>query len=249
MYSVKKFKALLNGNRQNISSLIRKIKMRMFINIKDIEHLKPKYVCKKKWYGNNYGGFYINPDLVDEDSVVYSFGIGKDISFDKQIITSHRCKVFGFDPTPKSIDYIKSIDKEPLFTFFDFGISTTTGNKKFYLPTNKNAVSASLVYNSIVSSNEFIEVKMKSFEDISRILGHKHIDVVKMDIEGAEYEVLESFINSEVSVKQLLIEFHDRLYPEELKSKKITDLLYKSGFEIFASSLNYEEISFINTKL
>jgi hypothetical protein len=90
---------------------------------------------------------------------------------------------------------------------------------------------------------------MKSFDDISNELGHKHVDIVKMDIEGAEYEVLETLMNSKVTIKQLLVEFHDRFHPEEVKSKQITQLLNKNGFEVFASSLNYEEISFINTKI
>ena len=37
----------------------------------------------KEWYGNGYGGFYVDPSLVPENAIVYSFGIGEDISFDK----------------------------------------------------------------------------------------------------------------------------------------------------------------------
>ena len=71
-------------------------------------HLKVSIIIEKKWYGNNYGGFYANPDLINQDSIVYSFGIGADISFDEAIIKNHNCTVYGFDPTPKSIDWIKN---------------------------------------------------------------------------------------------------------------------------------------------
>ncbi len=50
---------------------------------------------------------------------------------------------------------------------------------------------------------------MKSIENIMKELGHKHIDVLKMDIESAEYDVIENILNAKISITQILIEFHD----------------------------------------
>ena len=33
--------------------------------------------------------------------MVYSVGLGQDISWDKALIEKYRCEVYGFDPTPK----------------------------------------------------------------------------------------------------------------------------------------------------
>src|SRR5690554_1691728 len=38
-------------------------------------------------------------------------------------------------------------------------------------------------------------------------LGHKHIDVLKMDIEGAEYDVIENILSAQLPITQILIEF------------------------------------------
>jgi glycosyltransferase involved in cell wall biosynthesis len=54
-------------------------------------HLKPSVFVKKQWYGNNYGGFFICPEFLNSNSIVYSFGIGEDISFDQAVIYSHNC--------------------------------------------------------------------------------------------------------------------------------------------------------------
>jgi len=43
-----------------------------------------------------------------------------------------------------------------------------------------------------------------------RELGHVSIDLLKMDIEGAEYDVLADMISQRIPVKQLLVEFHHR---------------------------------------
>jgi len=43
-----------------------------------------------------------------------------------------------------------------------------------------------------------------------RELRHASIDLLKMDIEGAEYDVLADMISQRIPVKQLLVEFHHR---------------------------------------
>ncbi len=249
MYLVGKLMQIINEKRQNIRSFFRKIWLRLSMDKQNVFHLKKTFRCKKKWYGSSYGGFYVNPNLLNESSIVYSFGIGKDISFDRTIIKKHRCKVYGFDPTPKSIEYVKTNNRNSLFLFNDYGISRRTGVEIFFLPKDERGVSGSMSMNQSVSEEKTIHVKVKSFEDIAKEFGHHHIDVVKMDIEGSEYDVLETLLDSKVSITQLLVEFHDRCYEGEIKSKKITKLLFKNGFEIFATSINFEEISFINVEL
>lgn len=245
-----KIRHFINSKRLNYISWKRKKTLSRQIDKKKISHLVPTVKCNYKWYGGSYGGFYINPSLLTSDSIIYSFGIGKDISFDKTCIKKHKCKIFAFDPTPKSIDFIKTQSLPDSFTFFDFGITASdSGAIDFYLPTNPKGVSGSLVKSDVVDQNNKIQVKMKSYDDIVNKLGHKHIDVIKMDIEGSEYEVLETILGSELTVDQLLIEFHDRLFDQEqYKSKEIVKKMKEKGYEIFASSSTYEEVSFIHKR-
>ncbi len=243
---LKKIKSFINYHRLNLESFFRKVSLYFQLEKEKIQHLKVIVKCKKRWYGNSYGGFYINPKLLNKDSVVYSFGIGKDISFDKKVMLKHGCKVYAFDPTPKSIAYIQAQKLNPLFHFYPFGISTKTGSEVFYLPKNKKAVSGSMAEHSFVDLYDKISVEMKTLSDIMQDLGHKHIDVLKMDIEGSEYEVVESILNLQIPIKQLLIEFHDRFFDTaEYKSKKLVKSLQENGYEIFAKSLSAEEVSFI----
>jgi FkbM family methyltransferase len=245
-----KIKFLILFIIQNYKAGIRKLKMRLQIEKRFVVHLNPTISCDKKWYGSIYGGFYINPNFICPTSVIYSFGIGTDITFDTKCIQKHNCKVYGFDPTPKSIKWIKSINHDPKFIFYDFGISTISGMQTFYLPYSTKGTSGSLKKTTEVDERMPIQVKMKSFIDITQDLQHPYIDVIKMDIEGAEYEVLNSIIDSGIPFGQLLIEFHDRLYEGGAPmSYKIVGLLKEKGYEIFAHSINYEEISFINKSL
>lgn len=215
-----------------------------------VAHLNKTVDCDHKWYGNNYGGFYMNPSLINSKSIIYSFGIGKDVSFDRTCMKKHNCSIFAFDPTPESINFISQQNLPDLFHFHGYGISDgKSGKYRFFLPENPKGVSGSLLDSEAVSTDRSIEVEMKSFDDIVTELGHKHIDVIKMDIEGSEYTVLEKILESNITIDQLLIEFHDRLFDQEnYRSKEIVEKLKSHGFEVFASSKTYEEISFIHKR-
>ena len=62
-----------------MNTLIRKVYRTIksqFINPFKFKHLRIGLKSKSKWYGNQYGSFYLNPDLINENAIVYSFGIG-----------------------------------------------------------------------------------------------------------------------------------------------------------------------------
>ena len=211
-----------------------------------LKYHKVRIKCNSKWYGNKYGGFYVCPNLLSSSSIVYSFGIGEDISFDKSIIEEFQCDVFGFDPTPKSIDWVNTQRLPKKFHFFEYGIDNVSGTAKFYLPRNPVFVSGSIFANTNLITNETIDVQMKSFQDIVSDLGHKKIDILKMDIEGSEFHVLESIFKANINIDQILIEFHDRFFKDgKARLKRAEKILQSNGFEIFALSDSLEEVSFI----
>ncbi|MCU4156683.1 FkbM family methyltransferase [Carboxylicivirga sp. A043] len=203
-----------------------------------------------EWVGSSNGGFFVAPEYIKPGSVVYSFGIGQDISFDRLLIEKYNCQVFGFDPTPKSIDWVKEQGAINNFHFVPVGISDKTGELEFFLPVNDNHVSGSLVDNAVTNSDNTIKVPVKDLKTIAKELGHQSIDVLKMDIEGAEYDVIPSILESGINIRQVLIEFHHRLYPQgNQKTKEAIELLAQHGYRVFATSEILEEISFIKSEV
>ncbi|MFZ5940128.1 MAG: FkbM family methyltransferase [Bacteroidota bacterium] len=224
-------------------------RIRYIIRKQDKELLKVTVGCNHSWYGNKHAGFFICPDLLDSHSVVYSFGIGEDISFDQAVIENHGCTVCGFDPTPKSVNWINGLSPDNNFRFFDFGISEKSGPVEFFLPKNPDHVSGSLLAQSNVDTMRKVRVEMKSLPDIMTQLGHDHIDVLKMDIEGAEYGVLAHILKQKLRIGQILVEFHDRFFDKGTRlSEKTIKALEKNGYRIFAVSGTKEEVSFIHRR-
>jgi len=203
-----------------------------------------------RWYGRPHAGFFVCPDLVRENALVYSFGTGEDVSFDIAMIQHHNCTVHAFDPTPKSIEWVARQSLPSGFHFHPYGIGAETGTVQFNLPANESHVSGSIVDYSHLDTRKRIEVPMRSFPDILSELGLRRIDVLKMDIEGSEYEVIPTILAAEVEIGQILVEIHERYFPDgREKTRKMLELMNEHGFQVFGVSDSLEEISLIHTSL
>lgn len=206
---------------------------------------------EKRFYGNEGGGFYVHPPVLNEKSIICSLGIGEDISFDRAAIEHHGCRVYGFDPTPKSVAWLwRQTGLPARFEFFEWGIAEKTGPLEFFLPKNANHVSGSLLKQDWIDERRTIRVEMKSWADIVAGLGRERIDVLKMDIEGAEYLVLDGILNGPVPIGQILIEFHDRLFKDgKARTREALRKMKGHGYEIFGVSASGEEVSFIKADI
>src|SRR5436190_1739795 len=107
-----------------------------------------------EWHGSSYGGRMILANSLHASSVVYSFGIGRDISFDESIIEKYGCDVHGFDPTPGAIDFVRQRDP-PRFILHEFGLSDATGQATLYPPVDARHVTGSLVRASQLARTGF----------------------------------------------------------------------------------------------
>jgi FkbM family methyltransferase len=200
-------------------------------------------VTKEK-HGSVYGGWVINPDLISKDSIVYSFGIGNDISFDLSIIHKYGVNVYAFDPTPKVKDWLAAQDLPAEFIYEGVALSDKNGNMKFYKSANPNYISHSSV--AINEQDDFVEVPALRLDSIMKDLGHTHLDILKIDIEGAEYPVLKDILDSGVRIDQVLVEFHHFFSAfSKTDTEDITRLMNAKGYKIFYISPNGYEYSFI----
>lgn len=154
--------------------------------------------------GSEYGKHYAVLDFLNKNSLVYSFGIGEDITFDLELMNRIGCEINAFDPTPKSLKWIKEQKLPEKFKFFEYGLSDKNGILKFDPPPNPEWVS----YKE--SENGSFEFPVKKLSSIKEELGHqdKRIDFLKLDIEGSEYSVIDNILLENLNPIQMSVEFH-----------------------------------------
>lgn len=171
---------------------------------------RPQLTRHLQKFGSEYGGYFLDATLVDSASVVYSLGIGQDISFDLALIAHTGAQVFAFDPTPEVASWLRSRDLPQQFHFRAVGIAGHDGDEKFYLPPRTDWISHSLVRADQYSSQSVV-LPVVRLSEAMRLQGHRRIDALKMDIEGGEYTVIEEIVRERIPITQLLVEFHHRL--------------------------------------
>jgi len=195
------------------------------------------------------GGWWFSTEKLNNDSIVYSLGVGDEINFDLAIIEQFGVEVFGFDPTPNSIELLDSSKLPDRFHFFPWAVMATDGTLKFYPRLKKDGSKSDVMFTMIPeeeTKDDVIEVPAYSLSSITEKLGHDRIDLLKMDIEGAEYKVLEGLLDCPVLPEQLLVEFHHRFVENGLqRTYDIVDQLRSVGYKIFAISEIGREISFL----
>lgn len=224
-------------------------------------------------YGTNYGGWFIPRDInLNENSIVYSVGVGEDISFDIILQSKYNCNIILIDPTEKAIKHYnecKKFFKDKTFKFtgniqFDYydkiknenpnmdkikyiniGLWNKKDKLKFYKQSNKDYVSQSFIEGMF--SNEYDEVEVDTLDNILKLNNHQQCDLLKMDIEGAENIVLNNMLDNKIYPTYLCIEFDLYLKNKDFKNttREIVDRLYENNYKVLAND-NYN-ITFIRT--
>lgn len=196
-------------------------------------------------FGSDYGGYEIITTGLNADSVVYSFGVGEDASFDLALIERFGLVVHAFDPTPKSMKWVKQQRFSDRFVMHEYGIADFDGTAPFSPPENPDHVSHTLL-DRPATQDRAIAAPVKRLSSIMKDLGHARIDVLKLDVEGAEYAVIEDMRRSNVRPGQILVEFHHRFPGVGIrKSTTAITTLRCMEYRIFSVSPNNEEFCFV----
>lgn len=191
--------------------------------------------------GTDYGGWTIDLDSIENNSTIIDAGLGEDISFSLELQKIKNVKIIGIDPTQKSIEYIKNLNLDN-FELIEKAIAKY-GEKQITMFKNKNSehVSESMFSSHFSVKGEFYSVDCISFKEL--IENNHNISLIKMDIEGSEYDCLQECLG----IKQVCVEFHD--FCIEDKKRKDTDLMIKmmikNGYEVLYSNGQKNEFTFI----
>ena len=178
------------------------------------------------------GGWTVPAEAIAPGAICYCAGVGEDVSFDLALIEKHACEVFSFDPTPRSIEFVgNEVDADPRFHFLPYGIWSEDRTMTFHQPEE------GLMFHSLTSdadaSSQF-DAECKRLATLMRELGHDHIDLLKLDIEGAEYDVVDDLVTSGIRPRVLCVEFHGvaRMDASMWRLRRSLRALAQTGYRI-----------------
>jgi FkbM family methyltransferase len=178
----------------------------------------------KKWFQEN--GDYrhrLNYDGLIAESLVFDLG-GFKGQFASDLYAKYNSKVFVFEPVTTFYEFIRDrFHCNSNLTVFPFGL----GERDYSLPIYLSGDSSSGYRKS---GEEFELVRIVSFQNFLGNHAINAIDLMKVNIEGAEYDLLDHLIENGIHlrIKNLQIQFHRAVPNYKARYMRIAKELEKS---------------------
>jgi FkbM family methyltransferase len=140
---------------------------------------------------------------LDESSLVFDLG-GYRGDWAADIFTRYCCTLHVFEPVPEYVERIRSrFSRNPKVTVHPFGLASADATVALAVDE-----SSSSLFKSGAATCEARLVKASDFLAANRI---ESIDLMKINIEGGEYDLLDHLIGSELigNIGNVQIQFHD----------------------------------------
>jgi len=183
--------------------------------------------------GDQYYDWKYCPDLLDKrlDQVFVCAGAGINISF--EIALAERfpdAEAVILDPSPQSVNMFENFDLPPNLEFMPVGLASRDEILRFYKPNLPGIGSLSTC--QLNPGDDFFELPVKRVKSILEGIGAtpEQLSFLKFDIEGAEHEVIDDLIQTDIWPNQITFEF-DQPVPPWTIADTLRKLLTR-GYEV-----------------
>lgn len=154
------------------------------------------------------------------------------------MIQRYRTQHHGWDPTPTALDFANKTSMPSNFHFHPIGIAARDGNLTLKLPKGKHESYTVMRADREAQEGSIVTLPVLSLESMINSLDHTSLAVLKMDVEGAEFDVIRKWKEDRyiVPAEQLLIEFHERYFHQVESWEHMVPVAIKSleqlGFDL-----------------
>ena len=142
---------------------------------------------------------------LNSNSIVISAGVGRSITFEIDLANKYCAKILLLDPSPTGIATINNTENLPAsIEFKPLGLTAQSGTIAFDLPENPEEGSYKIAQ-SEAGAEQF---QCLGISELVDSFSNKKIDLLKIDIEGFEYELLDCVIRNKIAIDQICVEIH-----------------------------------------
>lgn len=159
-----------------------------------------------------YAPNYIFFERFNASSIVFDVGCGCEAELAMHLIGAFDLRAFGVDPTRKHGPALERLAQASngRFVHINKAVAPTAGTLVFHQSEENESGSLFDDHTNVQrDQTQSYEVEAVTLQGLHELVGGADIDLLKLDLEGAEYGLLEEVSRTDlIGVKQLFIEFH-----------------------------------------
>lgn len=157
-----------------------------------------------------------------QDSIVFDLG-GYEGQWTSDIFSRYCCTVYVFEPIKRLADDIcKRFVHNHRIRVFTFGLSADNSQIQLSLGDDSSS--------QYKDNGESVEATLIKASDFFDKYGITSIDLIKINIEGGEYDLLEHLLDTGfiAHIRDIQVQFHDFVPEAEVRMKRIQERLSKT---------------------
>ena len=188
------------------------------------------------------GGYVVDSEIIKQCNILITFGLGSDWSFELDYMKKNKeIEIYVYDHTVSSYPYIKEVIKY-FRRFITFRATfESVANRVKYLSNYKSFLNSKNI--NYFKEKITFPIKNKIDTDVEKAFSRvdKSGDVViKCDIDGGEYKIIDGILKYSSRVKMLIFEFHlvdkneENFYNSIKKIKDYFEIIHIHGNNSFS---------------
>jgi FkbM family methyltransferase len=155
-----------------------------------------------KWWADG-GDYKLRFDYdLNETSVVLDLG-GYDGQWASDLFSKYRCRIFVFEPVHEFAEKIKKrFQRNSQIEVFQYGLGGRSRNETIYI-----CADSSSIFRKSINRETICIIDVKKWLEEKNV---GRIDLMKINIEGGEYELLERLVEAQLigAIGNIQVQFH-----------------------------------------
>lgn len=178
--------------------------------------------------GTPYGGWTVPGRLIDDAWLCYCVGAGGDVSFDLALIDRYGATVRSIEPVAEYVEKARrTAAGRDRFSTYQAAVATADGPLRMQVTHDPGSLSLSAA--GLYDTDRHVEVPGRRLESLMAELGDDHIDLLKLDIEGSEYDVVPTLDLRTLGVRIFATQLHHTASVGAARS--LIELVRAQGYE------------------
>lgn len=189
-------------------------------------------MLSETWYYEYYNPVFMK---INENDIVFDIGANNGFFTVYAGLKARSGRIIAFEPVKELFEKIRAnikLNKLTNVSVENVAVSNKNTFEKFFISKEHNGFHSMFRRND---SDEQIEVKNLKLENYCLEKNIDHIDFLKLDCEGAEYDIILNLTIGFISkIKRISLEYHDNITNH--KHEEIADFLKKNNFIVDCKS-------------